>query len=113
MKGVIWTCDRGRDGIKQLQYIRDRYLWAGISIIREVYTRDNAWVEFSNGDYWRVASACESSRGIRSNIALIDARASDEFVRTVIMRTLCCGNGPRHYEFFMPRSDNHIEANVK
>jgi hypothetical protein len=113
MRGVIWTCDRGNDGIEQLKYIRDRYLWAGVSVVREVYTRDKALVEFSNGDYWRVVGNCESNRAIRSNIALIDARISNEFVRTVILPTLVSFNGPQYYEFFMPRSDNHIETNFK
>lgn len=113
MKGVIWSCDRGGDGIEQLKYIRDRYMWSGINPIREVYSRDNSWIELENGDTWRVASACESSRGIRANIAWIDARCSEEFVDCVIRRTLCCCNGPRYYEFFMPRSDNYIKTNVK
>lgn len=109
MKGVIWSCDPMGDGIEKLQYIRDRYAWSGVNPVRETYVRHNSFIEFENGDTWRIASACESSRGIRCNIAWIDARCSDEFVRTIIMRTLCCCNGPRHYEFFMPRSDNCIE----
>ena len=114
MRGVIWSYDRGGDGIEQLKYIRDRYMWSGINPTREVYSRDNSWIELENGDIWRVASACESGRGIRANIALIDARCSEEFVDCVIKRTLtCCYNGPRYYEFFMPRSDNYIKTNVK
>lgn len=102
IKGAIWTCDRTGDGIKRLKYIRDRYMLAGINPTREKYSRQSSWVEFDNGDVWRVVSAVESSRGIRSNYAWIDARASDEFVQTIILRTLCCPFGPRHYEFFFP-----------
>ena len=99
MKGVIWTCDQTRDGIGRLKYIRDRYIWSGINPTREVYSRSNSWIEFENGDVWRVASASESGRGIRSNYAWIDSRADEECVRTVILRTLACP-GPRHYEFY-------------
>lgn len=113
MKGVIWSCDRGGDGIEQLKYVRDRYMWSGINPVREVYSRDNSWIELENGDIWRVASACESSRGIRANIAWIDARCSEEFFHVVVLPTLCSFNGPRYYEFFMPRSDNYIKTNVK
>lgn len=100
IKGTIWSYDRAGDGIERLKYIRDRYIWSGINPVQEVYSRNNSWVAFENGDRWRVASASESSRGIRSNYAWIDSRCSEEFVKTVIMRTLCCSFGPRHYEFF-------------
>ena len=106
MRGVIWTCDRFGDGIEKLQYIRDRYIWSGVNVVREVYSRSSAWVEFDNGDTWRVASASDCGRGIRSNYAWIDSRCSEEFVNCVIKRTLTCDDGPRHYEFFRPRSDN-------
>lgn len=112
MKGVIWTCDRAGDGIERLKYIRDRYIWSGINPTREVYSRQCSWVEFENGDIWRIASASDSSRGIRSHYAWIDSRASEEFVQTVIIRTLTCP-GPRHYEFFVPRSDNRFETFFK
>lgn len=102
IKGVIWTCDRAGDGIERLKYIRDRYMFAGISPRRETYSRQSSWVEFDNGDFWRVMSATESSRGVRSNYAWIDARISDEFVRTVILRTLTYPFEPRQYEFFLP-----------
>ena len=39
MKGVIWTCDRFGDGIEKLQYIRDRYIWSGVNVVREVYSQ--------------------------------------------------------------------------
>lgn len=106
IKGAIWSYDRAGDGIEKLQYIRDRYIFSGVNPVREVYSRSNSFIEFENGDCWRVASASESSRGIRCNFAWIDSRCSEEFVKCVIMRTLCCPFGPRHYEFFMPRSDN-------
>lgn len=102
IKGVIWTCDRAGDGIERLKYIQDRYMFAGINPRREIYSRQSSWVEFDNGDVWRVMSATESGRGVRSNYAWIDARISDELVRTVILRTLICPLGPRQYEFFTP-----------
>lgn len=100
IKGTIWSCDRAGDGIEKLKYIRDRYMWMGIGVATEVYSRNNSFITFANGDYWHVAGASESSRGIRSNYAWIDSRASEEFVRAVIMRTLICPSGPRRYEFF-------------
>ena len=106
MKGVIWTCDRFGDGIEKLQYIRDRYIWSGVNVVREVYSRNSSWVEFDNGDTWRVASVSDCCRGIRSNYAWIDSRCSEAIVNCIIKRTLTCHDGPRHYKFFMPRSDN-------
>ena len=103
MKGVIWTCDRAGDGIERLKYIRDRYIWSGINPTREVYSRQCSWVEFENGDTWRIASASDFNRGIRSHYTWIDSRANEEFVRCVIMKTLCCPSSSRHYEFFYPK----------
>lgn len=100
MRGVIWSYDRMNDGIKKLQYIRDRYIWSGVNVVREVYSRSNSWVEFDNGDKWSVASASESSRGMRANIAWVDSRIDEEFFRVVILPTLCVWNSPRYYEFY-------------
>ena len=85
IKGVIWSCDRDGDGIEKLKYIRDRYIWSGINPVQEVYSRSNSWIAFENGDHWKVVGASESSRGVRCNYAWIDSRASEEFVRCVIM----------------------------
>ena len=104
MRGVIWSCDRTGDGVEKLKYIQDRYLQSGINPIKEVYSHSGSWIEFENGDNWRVASVCESSRGNRSNVALIDSRVDENFFRSVILPTLTIN--PRHYEFFMPRGDN-------
>lgn len=100
MKGVIWSCDRMNDGIEKLQYIRDRYIWSGVNVIKEVYNRSSSWIEFDNGDKWSVASASESSRGMKANIAWVDARVDDEFFHRVILPTLTSCNGPHYYEFF-------------
>ena len=100
MRGVIWSCDRMNDGIAKLQYIRDRYIWSGVNVVREVYNKLNSWVEFDNGDKWSVASASESSRGMKANIAWIDARVDDEVFRRIILPTLISYNGPHYYEFF-------------
>ena len=100
MRGVIWSYDRMNDGIEKLQYIRDRYIWSGVNVVREVYNRSNSWIEFDNGDKWRVASASESNRGIKANIAWVDSRIDEEFFRVVVLPTLCIWNGPRYYEYF-------------
>ena len=100
MRGVIWSYDRMNDGIQKLQYIRDRYIWSGVNVVREVYNRSNSWVEFDNGDKWSVASASESNRGMKANIAWVDSRIDEEFFRVVVLPTLCVWNGPRYYEFF-------------
>ena len=100
MRGVIWSYDRMNDGIEKLQYIRDRYIWSGINVVREVYSKSSSWVEFDNGDKWSVASASESSRGIKTNIAWVDSRIDEEFFREVVLPTLYSFNGPRYYEFF-------------
>ena len=113
MKGIIWSCDSKGDGIAQLKYIRNRYMWSGINPIREVYNSSGSWIQFENGDRWSVASTLERYRGVRANIAWVDSRISEDFFRTVILPTLISFNGPRYYEFFMPRSDNYIKTNVK
>ena len=100
MKGVIWSCDRAGDGIEKLKYIRDRYILSGVNPTREVYSKSSSWIDFDNGDNWRVASAHENSRAIRTNIAWIDARVSNEFFHTVILPALSCYIGPHYYEFF-------------
>lgn len=113
MKGIIWSYDRAGDGIEKLKYVRDRYMWSGVAPTREMYSRSNSWVEFENGDKWSVASTSEYHIGVRANIAWVDSRISEDFFRTVILPTLISFNGPRYYEFFMPRSDNYIKTNVK
>lgn len=103
IKGVIWSYDRAGDGIRQLEYIRDRYGWNGINPTRIKCSRNESLIEFENGDSWRVAPATENSRGIRSNYALIDARIPEEFCRVVILPTLSYRlSGFRYYEFFYP-----------
>lgn len=98
MKGVIWSCNRDI-GVEKLKYIRDRYEWAGVPALGGHFSRQGAWLEFANGDVWRCASASEASRGVRSNIAWIDAGVDKEFLHTVILRTLICPGGS-YYEFF-------------
>lgn len=100
MKGVIWSCDRMNDGIAKLQYIRDKYIQSGVNVVREVYSKSSSWVEFDNGDKWSVASASESSRGIKANIAWVDSRIDEEFFHAVVLPTLCVLNGPRYYKFY-------------
>lgn len=100
IRGHIWSCDRGGDGIERLKYVRDRYYFAGINTVREVYSKNSSYIELENGDKWSVASATENSRGVRSNVAWIDSRINEEFLRCVVMRTLCSPFGPRYYEFF-------------
>ena len=100
IKGVIWSCDANGDGVERLKYIRDRYMWSGINPTKEVYSRQGSWITFENGDRWRVASASEHYRGIRANIAWVDARINEDFFRVVVLPTLISLCGPRHYEFF-------------
>lgn len=100
MRGVIWSCDQKNDGVEKLQYIRDRYIWSGVNVVREVYSGSHSWIEFDNGDKWSVASAAESSRGMRANIAWVDSRIDEEFFCVVVLPTLCIWNGPRYYEFY-------------
>ena len=101
IRGHIWSCDRAGDGIERLKYIRDRYYFAGVNSVREVYGKNDSWIDFENGDRWRVVSAAESMRGARSHIAWIDSRVDENFLRCVIKPTLCCYPfGTAHYEFY-------------
>lgn len=100
IQGVIWSYDVEGDGIQRLKYIRDRYMWSGINPIKEVYSCHRSYVQFENGDRWRLASTSEYWRGIRANIAWVDTRINEDFFRTVILPTLVSFCGPRYYEFF-------------
>ena len=46
IKGVIWSCDRAGDGIRQLKCVRDEYIWNGINPVREIYSRSNSFIEY-------------------------------------------------------------------
>ena len=50
IRGHIWSCDRAGDGIERLKYIRDRYYFAGVNSVREVYGKNDSWIDFENGD---------------------------------------------------------------
>ena len=46
------------------------------------------FVEFENGDKWKVVKAIDSNRGVRSNIAYIDRSIDMETVKCIIYHTL-------------------------
>ena len=101
IRGHIWSCDRTSDGIERLKYIRDRYYFAGVNSVREVYGKNDSWIDFENGDRWRVVPAAESMRGARSHIAWVDSRVDEDFLYCVIKPTLCCYPfGTAYCEFF-------------
>lgn len=45
-------------------------------------------VTFTNGDYWRTASASDSARGLACNVAYIDRDIEPYVIETIIMPTL-------------------------
>ena len=100
MKGVIWSCDKAIDGNQKLEYIIDRYEWAGIPVTQHVIKKDGSLAKFANGDSWRVVGMSENVRGIKSNIAWIDSRVDEGFFHTRIRYTLISYDGPCYYEFY-------------
>lgn len=83
MKGLVWGYTFS-DGISKMEEIEQNYRHIGINTIRKNISKTNYWIEFDNGDLWRVVRSNESARGYKANISYVDARIDPDFVCTVI-----------------------------
>lgn len=72
MKGIIYYNSNYENGIAQLKQIEENYKMANISATRSHYMRHGSWIQFENGDIWRVVRAGENARGYKWNIAYIE-----------------------------------------
>lgn len=84
MRGIVWAY-RMEDGIQYLieQVIKD-YKKIGINVTEMQKSLTNSWVQFENGDYWKVLAAAHHSRGHRANVSYIDYRIDSECIDTII-----------------------------
>lgn len=84
MKGIIF-CTTITDGNKQLQELIEQYNKCHIPIAEVCYSKNiNSFVEFKNGDTWKVVKANDSARGYRCNIAYIQRSIDYNVYRTII-----------------------------
>ena len=83
MKGMVWYYTY-EDGLKQLQRIKTDYERMQIKAVRERLSRFGTFIDFENGDTWKMASGTESSRGNRINVSYIDRRIDKDIIQCVI-----------------------------
>lgn len=83
MKGMVWYYTY-EDGLEQLKQIQNNYDRMKIKTVRERLSRFGSFIEFENGDQWKMASGTESSRGNKINVSYIDRRIDGEMVQCVI-----------------------------
>lgn len=83
MKGMVWYYTY-EDGVKQLKQIQNNYDRMKIKTIRERLSRFGSFIEFENGDIWKLASGTESSKGNKINVSYIDRRIERDAVRCII-----------------------------
>lgn len=83
MKGMVWYYTY-EDGLKQLQRIKTDYERMQIEVVRERFSRFGTFIDFENGDTWKMASGIESSRGNRINVSYIDRRIDKDMVQCLI-----------------------------
>lgn len=84
VKGVIYYSSSWENGIAQLKRVEENYHRMKIATTRSHYMRYGSWVEFENGDVWRVLGARDSSRGHKWNIAYIERSVSYDVYRCII-----------------------------
>ena len=82
MKAAIWANNR-ETGDKQLLKIEKQYNFSHIKTKRKVMASSGSWIEFENGDLWKVCTNI-SSRGYRCNIAYIDYNIPEDIINEVI-----------------------------
>lgn len=88
MTGTIW-CKEYTKGNNMLKKVVADY--GQMRITPNYYNNSikiGNFVEFENGDNWKVVKATDSNRGVRSNIAYIDRSIDMETVKCIIHPTL-------------------------
>ena len=83
MKGIVWghTFQTAKEQLMKIQENYERYR---IPVTRIKNSPYEYWIEFSNGDVWRAASARESARGNKVNVSYIDRKIDPLFIDVII-----------------------------
>ena len=82
MKAAIWANSR-EIGDKQLLKIEKQYNFSHIKTKRKVISKSSSWIEFENGDFWRVCTNIRE-RGYKFNIAYIQRNFPKEAINNII-----------------------------
>lgn len=110
VKGIIYYNSNWENGIAQLKQIEENYNRMKITTIHSHYMRHGSWVQFENGDVWRVLGV-GGARGYRWNIAYIERSINWNTYRCVIApaainfpfaATQLWGEGNLHLDFDPP-----------
>lgn len=84
MRGIVWAY-RMDDGVQYLfEQVVEDYKKIGINATKTQKSLTNSWVQFENGDYWKVVGAGTHARGHRANVSYIDYRIDPECIDTII-----------------------------
>lgn len=88
MTGIIWYDNKTKYGRKKAferfeQLIED-YSKRNVMITKAKKSYFFAFVQFENGDYWRVFSTNENNRGACCNVSLIDSDIDKERINVLI-----------------------------
>ena len=84
IKGIIYYNSNWENGVTQLKQIEENYNQMKIATTRSHYMRHGSWVQFENGDVWKVLGAGDRARGYRWNIAYIERNISLDTYRCII-----------------------------
>lgn len=82
MRAAIWANSR-KVGDNQLLKIEKQYNLFHIETKRRVMSSSGSWIEFENGDLWRVCTSL-ASRAYKCNIAYIERSVPEEVVNQII-----------------------------
>ena len=85
MKGAVWY-NNYESGCNKLTDIINEYVrWYGEEIIENICKSKNEYyVEFKNGDFWKIIRATDSARGHKVNISYIDHNISKVIQQCII-----------------------------
>ena len=111
IKGIIYYSSNWENGIAQLKQIEENYNRMKITTTRSHYMRHGSWIQFENGDVWKVLGAKDSARGYKWNIAYIERSVNLNTYRCIIApaaidfpfaATRLWGEGNLHLDFDPP-----------
>lgn len=115
MRGIVWAYLTD-DANEKLLEIEEQYARMDIKPVRRVMSRANgSWMQFDNGDVWKVVRASDSRRGNSVNVSYIDRRISQEVINTII-KPATKAMPYQAFRFYLPssydwtREDEKIEA---
>ncbi len=84
MTGIIWYIDKEK-GEERMHQLVDEYNSLGIQIERIKNTATSYQIHFQNEDYWQLAPALSSSKGLACNISLIQKGIPKEIMGKIIL----------------------------